>query len=146
RSCSRGASSDYDMGGCPDTWAVRLRERFTGLTSRKCTPALLFLFSPPTLGECSHRVLARRGVAVRRRAILVVAVDQRPQPWLAYWRCRGFYDAADHCALTQHVVVVIAPLAEQAGSRRAFEDQVVLVHVPPSFRRDFRHVELGVIE
>jgi len=29
--------------------------------------------APPALGECCHRSLARRGVAVRRRAIPVVA-------------------------------------------------------------------------
>src|SRR6516165_7677618 len=32
------------------------------------------------------------------------------------------HDPADDFALTQHVVVVLAPLAGQAGSRRAFED------------------------
>jgi len=34
----------------------------------------------------------------------------------------GPHDAADDFALTQHVVVVLTPLAGQAGSRRAFQD------------------------
>src|SRR5215467_168253 len=83
-------------------------------------------------GDDDYDVLCEGAVVGR---IIKSAAAPVGQPWLAYWRCRGFYDAADHCALTQHVVVVIAPLAEQAGSRRAFEDQIVLVHVPPSFRR-----------
>src|SRR5262249_11844375 len=43
---------------------------------------------------------------------------------------RSFHDAADHCALTQHVVVVLAPLAGQAGSRRPVEDQIVSMSGP----------------
>jgi len=35
---------------------------------------------PPTLGERGHRGLARLGVAVRRRAILMMPEDQRPHP------------------------------------------------------------------
>ena len=36
------------------------------------------LFPSPALGERCHRSLARRRVAVDRRAVLVVAVGQRP--------------------------------------------------------------------
>jgi hypothetical protein len=35
---------------------------------------------PPSFRECRHRSLACRCVAVRRRAFLVVAKDQRPHP------------------------------------------------------------------
>jgi hypothetical protein len=38
--------------------------------------------------ESSHRGLTRRLVAVRRRAILVLAKGERPQPRLGYWRIR----------------------------------------------------------
>jgi hypothetical protein len=35
-------------------------------------------------------------VSVRRRAILMMAKGERPQPWLAYWRGGRLHDAADH--------------------------------------------------
>jgi hypothetical protein len=35
------------------------------------------LFPPPALGKRCHRGLARYGVAVDRRAVFVVAMDQR---------------------------------------------------------------------
>ena len=47
------------------------------------------LFPSPALGERYHRSLARRLVAVDWCAIFVVAVGQRPQPWLAPRRGRG---------------------------------------------------------
>jgi hypothetical protein len=44
-------------------------------------------------------------------------MGQRPLPWLAYWRGRGFHDdAANHDAVGEYAVIVIAPLAGQAGS------------------------------
>ena len=49
-------------------------------------------------------------------------------------------------AIGEHVVIVIAPFAGGTRSRGAFEDQVVLVHAPLSFRWHFRHVELGVLQ
>src|SRR5262245_39630373 len=44
------------------------------------------LLPPPALGERCHRSLARRLVAVDRRAIFVLAIGQRPHPWCAYPR------------------------------------------------------------
>src|SRR6516162_5939341 len=41
---------------------------------------------PPTLGERRHRFLARRRVAVGRRAVLVVDESERPQPNHHYQR------------------------------------------------------------
>ena len=54
-------------------------------------------------------------------------------------------DTADDYAIGKHVEVVIAPLAAWAGGRCA-EDQLVLIHVPLSFRWHFRHVKLGVLQ
>src|SRR5262249_31419987 len=82
------------------------------------------LLTPPALGEGCCRSLARRLVAVDRRAVFVVTVGERPEPWRAHGRGGSFHDAADDLALTQHVVVVLAPLAGQAGSRRAFVDKL----------------------
>jgi hypothetical protein len=42
------------------------------------------LFPPPALGEGCHRSLARRLMAVRRCAVLVVAVEQCPRPGCPY--------------------------------------------------------------
>src|SRR5215471_11634134 len=47
---------------------------------------------PPTLGKRRHRFLARRRVAVGRRALLVVDESERPQPWLADRRCHRLHD------------------------------------------------------
>src|SRR5215471_18071178 len=52
----------------------------------------------------------------------------------------GFHDAADDDAISKHVKVVVIPLPGGTRGRGAFEDQVVLVHVPRSFRWHFRHV------
>jgi hypothetical protein len=46
---------------------------------------------PPTLRERRHRGLASRRVAVRRRAILVLAVGERPHP-----RHGDLHDPTDH--------------------------------------------------
>ena len=50
-------------------------ERTSGLANGRAG-----LFPSPALGECCHRSLARRLVAVRRRAVLVIAVGQRRHP------------------------------------------------------------------
>jgi hypothetical protein len=50
-------------------------------------------FPPPTLGESRHRGLARRGIAVRRRAVLMVPKGERPHhPRLTYRRGSCLYD------------------------------------------------------
>jgi hypothetical protein len=81
----------------------------------------------PTLRERRHRGLARRLVAVRRRAVLVVPKIQRPHPRRTYRRGGGLYDAADYDVVGKHVVVIV-PLAGRAARRCAPEDQ--RGHVP----------------
>src|SRR5262249_30511748 len=84
---------------------------------------------PPTLCERRHRCLATLSIAVRRRAILVVAKGQRPEPRRIYRRGRRLHDPADDDAIGNHVVVVVTPLARDTRGRRALEDQIVLVHL-----------------
>ena len=80
-------------------------------------------FPPPTLRECRHRGLARRLVALRRRAVLVMSEGQRPHPRRSY-RCRVYLeDAADNDVIGEHIIIVIAPLAGWAARRSVFEDQ-----------------------
>src|SRR5215831_11788332 len=93
------------------------------------------LLPPPALGERDHGSLARRRVAVDRRAVFVVAVGEGPQPGLAYRRGRSLHDAADNFAVGQHVVIIFVPLAGQAGSRRAFEDKLAHVSASASLLR-----------
>jgi hypothetical protein len=68
-------------------------------------------FPPPTLCERRHRSLARRRVAVGRRAIFVIFEGQRPHPRRANWPRIGLEDAANDNAIGEHVEVVIVPLA-----------------------------------
>jgi hypothetical protein len=67
-------------------------------------------FPPPTFGERRHRSLARRLVAMRRCAVLVVPEGQCPHPGRAYGRRVGFEDAADNYAIGKHVKIIIVPL------------------------------------
>ena len=67
------------------------------------------LLPPPALGERRHRGLARRRVAVRRRAIFVVPKIQRPHPTRTYRRRVDLQDAADVSAVGEHIVIVIVP-------------------------------------
>src|SRR6516225_9404860 len=65
---------------------------------------ILELLPPPVLGERRHRSLARRLVAVRRRAILMMSKGQRPHPRRAL-RCRvHLHDAADDGGIGEHIV------------------------------------------
>jgi hypothetical protein len=81
------------------------------------------LLPSPAPSEGHHRSLACRLVAVRRVAVLVEAVGQRPHPRRAHGRGGGVEDAADDSAIGEHVEVIIVPLAGWATSRRALEDQ-----------------------
>ena len=66
---------------------------------------------PPTLANAAIAASRVASVAVRRGAVLVLPVGQRPQPGCV-GRFRGrLHDAADYDAVSQHVVVVVAPLA-----------------------------------
>src|SRR5262249_28958522 len=80
---------------------------------------ILELLPPPALGERRHRRLARRRVAVRRRAVLVVPEGEGPHPGRADWRGTGLIDAADNFAVRKHVEIVIVPMARWAACRRS---------------------------
>jgi hypothetical protein len=73
----------------------------------------LGVLTSPAFGECRHRGLARLGIAVRRGTIFVVSESQRPHPGRAYGRCIGFEDAADYYTISQHVEIVLVPLARR---------------------------------
>src|SRR5262249_48243585 len=91
------------------------------------------LLPPPALRERRHRGLARRLVAVRRRAILVVTEGERPHPRRSYRRSGGLEDAADDRPAGEHVEV-FCPV----GGRSSYEG-------PPSprrLRRFFSNVEI----
>jgi hypothetical protein len=68
------------------------------------------LSRPPTPGERRHRGLARRLVAVRRRAILMMPEGWYPRRF--YWRSVNLEDAA----VGQHIVIVVVPIAGWATS------------------------------
>jgi hypothetical protein len=60
---------------------------------------VLGLLPPPALGESHHRGLARRLIAVDRRAIFVVPEGQRPHLRRSDRAAWTFNDAADDNAL-----------------------------------------------
>ena len=68
-----------------------------------------------------HRGLARRGVAVRRRAVLMMPEGQRPHPRRPDRRGLCFHDAADDDAISEHVKVVVIPLP--GGNAQAFQSR-----------------------
>ena len=57
---------------------AQMEQCFSVSPSKKTYLPILELLPPPALGECRHRGLARRLVAVRRCAIVMVAEHQRP--------------------------------------------------------------------
>jgi hypothetical protein len=61
------------------------------------------LLPPPAFRECGHSSFARRSVAVRRRAVLMVPEGQRPRPRRSDRRGIGLEDAADDGAIREHV-------------------------------------------
>src|SRR5262249_33862806 len=95
-----------------------------------------------TLGERRHCGLTCCCEVVCRRSIFVVAEGERPHPRRSHGRRGGVEDAADACALTQDVVVVLAPLAGRAGSCGALEREVVFVHVSAAAHRPQRAFRL----
>src|SRR5262245_24493915 len=104
-----------------DALPLRLASRRPRLRSNLTLP-------PPTLRERRHRGLARRRVAVHRRAILMLPEGERPHPRRTNRRGCRFHDAADDNAVGEYVVIVIALLAGRARGRRAFEQK--RGHVP----------------
>src|SRR5215831_17700053 len=85
---------------------------------------ILELLPPPALRERRHRGLARRLVAVNRRAVFVVPEGERPHPRQANWRGGCFHDAPDDSAIGEHVEIVIVPLAGWTARRCALEGLV----------------------
>jgi hypothetical protein len=85
-------------------------------------------FPPPALGERRHRGLARRLIAVRRRAAFVIQ-QQRPHPGRTDRRGRRLHDAADDNSVGKHIVIVVAPLAGRARGCGALEGEIVFFHV-----------------
>jgi hypothetical protein len=73
------------------------------------------LLPSPAFGECRHGSLARRGIAMRGRAILVVSKRKRPHPRRAYGRRIGFEDAADNDSIDRDLSF---PDSTSDGSRR----------------------------
>src|SRR6266568_2078532 len=79
-----------------------------------CTPATLrraavvLSLSPPTLRECRHRGLARRLIAMDRRAILVIIERERPHPRHAHRHSGCPHDPADDAAVGEHVAIIVA--------------------------------------
>jgi len=65
--------------------------------------------------ERCHRGLARRLVAVRRRAVLMMPKGERTQPRRALRRCHRLHDPTNHGAVGKHVEVVAVPLAGWAA-------------------------------
>src|SRR5262245_7994448 len=86
---------------------------------------VLGLLPPPALGERRHRGLARRRVAVCAPAIAVIAEGERPEPRRSYRRSDGFHDAADDDAISEHVEVVVVPLARGPRSGRALRIRTI---------------------
>src|SRR5215831_17138137 len=93
--------------------------------AKKSGPASIFVIPSASSWRTPPFSLARRGIAVRRRAVLVLPEGERPHPRLAHWHCRRLHDAADDAAVSEHVVIVLIPLAGWARGGRAFEDQLV---------------------
>src|SRR5215831_6215937 len=92
------------------------------------TPFFVVSLSPPAFRERRHRCLARRCIAMCGRATFVMPEGECPHPRRAYGRGGGVEDAANDNAICKHVKVVLAPLAGCAGSRGAFENEIVLLH------------------
>jgi hypothetical protein len=64
------------------------------------------------MSEVSHRGLARRRVAVRRRAVLMMPKGERPHPWRPEMRSRQ-----THCAASQLVLLTPGPSPSTAPIR-----------------------------
>src|SRR5262245_59654640 len=73
------------------------------------------LLTPPALGERRHRSLARRRIAVRQRAVLMMPKGQSPHPGASYRRRMYLQDTTDDGAIGNHVIVVIVPVARWAA-------------------------------
>src|SRR5260370_19594156 len=82
-----------------------------------------YVVARPAIGERGYRDLARRLVAVGRRAVLMVPEGERPHPRRSLRRRVHLEDATDRNPIGEHVEVVLVLLAGWAGSRCALKDQ-----------------------
>src|SRR5262249_27601795 len=102
---ARAGRHDTGLNGSPPSKTL-LAFKSCLLCPRKGTSGVDDLSSrllpPPSLGERRHRGLARRRVAVSRRAVFAPSEGQRPEPRLADWRSRSFHDATDDNAIGNH--------------------------------------------
>jgi uncharacterized protein (DUF2126 family) len=90
------------------------------------------LFPPPALSERRHRGLARRGVAVRQRAVL--SVPERPHPWRTDRRRVHLHDAADDFALAVNVKSSSLPSPEGRLAETRFRTSTLASSSAPSPR------------
>jgi hypothetical protein len=98
---------------------------------------------PPAFANAAA---AASRVAVRR-AVLMVPEGERPHPRRTDRRCIGLIDATANFAVVRHVEIIVVPLTGWPTKRRPALGAGSLVHSPPpSFRREFRHVQFGIHE
>src|ERR1700730_11508071 len=64
------------------------------------------------------------------RAVLMIAIGERPHPRHAHWPSGCLHDPADDDAVGYHVAIIVVPFAGWATNRGALEDQIVFVHLP----------------
>src|SRR5215472_17614762 len=72
---------------------------------------------PPALGECRHRGLACRLVAMRWPTVFVMAEGQRPHPRRTNRRGVDLKDAADNSAIDEHIEILVVPFTGRTGGR-----------------------------
>jgi hypothetical protein len=70
-----------------------------------------YSFTSPALRERLHRRLTALDMAVGRPAVLGMAEGEAAEPRILGRRARGLVNAADDCAVAEHVVIIVAPLA-----------------------------------
>ena len=63
------------------------------------------------LANAGHGSLPVLGVAVSRRAALLVREDEGPHPWASHGRGVGLEDAADNFGVGEHVEIFVIPFA-----------------------------------
>jgi hypothetical protein len=107
------------------------------------TRVVIVYTPPPALRECGHRGLARRRVAVRRRAIFVVSEGERPHARRADRRGVGLEEAA----VGEHYTVAFAVLSVPAEQREQALDKVCaglaqgIAHAEPNFTAEESRTE-----
>jgi hypothetical protein len=75
----------------------------------------------PAPGERLHRGFTCPFVTVGRRAVLVLAIDERPHPGHSRGRRSGPEDAADDKSIRPDNIVVVLPVSTGGGSPKLVE-------------------------